>query len=132
MVDAGPAQHPVGVDASGRVYWHERGASADGGAFSWFVETADQALGEDETAMVRGFWPDLKDQVGPVGVTIISRLKPQGEERVHGPFLMAPEQDRVDLRVTGRLFRMRLSGGSAPTACRIGRPVFDIVSAGSR
>ncbi|MDP3854393.1 hypothetical protein [Phenylobacterium sp.] len=132
MVDAGPAQHPIGVDPVGQVYWHERGASADGGPFSWFVETADQHLDEDVTAMVRGLWPDIKDQQGPVAVTVISRFQPQGEERVYGPYLMAPGEDRIDIRATGRLFRMRLSGGSSPTACRIGKPVFDIAVAGRR
>lgn len=132
MVDAGPAQHPIGVDPSGRIYWHERGASADGAAFSWFIETADQYLDENVTALARGLWPDIKDQVGPVAVTIIGRFQPQGEERTYGPYVMAPGDDRIDFRATGRLFRMRLSGGSAPTACRIGKPVFDTVPAGRR
>lgn len=132
MVDAGPSQHPIGVDASGGVFYHERGASADGGPFSWFLESADQALDENSTAMVRGFWPDLAGQIGPVSLSIVSRLTPQGAERSYGPFPMAPGEDRVDLRATGRLFRVRFSGRSAPTAGRIGRPIFDIAPAGSR
>lgn len=132
MIDAGPSQYPIGVDPGGGAYWHERGQSADGGAFSWFVESADQCLDENATAMVRGLWPDMADQVGPVAVSVTSRFTPQGAETSSGPYSMAPGADRVDLRTTGRMFRVRFAGGSAPTACRIGRPVFDIVAAGSR
>jgi hypothetical protein len=132
MVDAGPSQHPIGVDPTGAVYYHERGASADGAPFSWFIESADQYLDPNATAMARGFWPDIAGQVGPVVLDIISRFEPQGAERAYGPFAMAPGQDRVDFRSSGRLFRIRFSGGSAPTACRIGKPIFDITSAGSR
>jgi hypothetical protein len=132
MVDAGAAQHPVGVNPSGAAYWHERGESADGAPFSWFVETADQYLDEAATSMVRGLWPDISGQVGPLSVTVISRFEPQGDERNFGPYVMAPGADRVDFRATGRLFRMRLSGGSSPTACRMGKPAFDIVQTGQR
>ncbi|MDO8380519.1 hypothetical protein [Phenylobacterium sp.] len=132
MIDAGPSQFPIGVDPGGAAYWHERGASADGGGFAWFVESADQLLAPEATAMVRGLWPDMADQVGPVSVSITSRFTPQGEETTKGAYSMAPGADRVDLRMTGRMFRVRFAGGSAPTACRIGRPVFDIAPAGSR
>ena len=106
--------------------------SADGGAFSWFVESADQILDANATAMVRGLWPDVAGQVGPVAISVTSRLVPQGDDLTKGPYSMAPGTDRVDLRLAGRLFRIRFSGASAPTAGRIGRPVFDIAAAGSR
>lgn len=132
MIDAGPAAYPVGVDPQGAVYYHERGHSADGAAFSWFIETADQVLDEDRTVMARGIWPDLADQAGPVRLSLFSRLTPQGDVAVSGPFALAPGQDRVDFRATGRLFKIRFAGGSAPTACRIGKPVFNVAVAGAR
>jgi hypothetical protein len=57
MVDAGPSPYPVGVTLAGRIYWHERGHSADGAAMAWHIESADQMLGEDDTMLVTGFWP---------------------------------------------------------------------------
>ena len=132
MVDAGPSAYPIGVDVTGAAYSHERGQSADGGAFSWFIETADTPLDEATTAMVRSLWPDFSDQVGPVDMTLKSRLVPQGAETVYGPYSMVPGEDRVDIRATGRLFRVRFSGNSSPTAGRLGRPVFDLVRAGAR
>lgn len=132
FVDAGPTAFPLGVDPSGQIYWHERGQSADGASFEWFIESSDQYLDENSTALARCLWPDTAGQVGPVILNIFCRFKPQGEERAYGPFAMAPGQDRVDLRSSGRLFRIRFSGGSAPTACRIGKPIFEIASAGNR
>lgn len=132
FVDAGPSQHPIGVDAGGRVYWHERGKSADGAAFSWFIETADQYLDENANLMTLGVWPDIADQEGGVSLTITSRQTPQGEARTFGPYPMAPGQSKVDFRASGRLFRLRFSGRTAPTAARIGKPVFKVVFAGER
>lgn len=132
MIDAGPAAYPVGVDPQGVIFHHERGQSADGAPFNWFIETADQILNEDSTVLVLGLWPDLGDQVGPVKLTLFSRLAPQAEPAASGPFALAPGQDRADFRISGRFFRVRFSGGSAPTACRLGKPVFKVAMAGSR
>ena len=132
FVDAGPQQDPVGVTPDGRVYWHERGRSADGAAFAWFIESADQYLSEDQTLMVRGLWPDMAGQAGPAAVRLRTRLKPQGQSRTYGPYPLAPGAALVDLRASGRLFCVRLSGQGSPTAGRIGRPVFDVAPAGGR
>lgn len=132
FVDAGPAEHPVGVDPQGAIFWHERGASADGGAFAWFVETADTYLNEDTVSVLRGVWPDIQDQVGVVSLTASARFHPQGDEIVRGPAALTPSQDKADLRATGRLFRLRFSGAGAPTFCRLGRPVFDMAPTGKR
>jgi len=132
MIDAGPAAYPVGVDPSGAIFYHERGHSADGAAFSWFIETADQVLDEDRTVMARGVWPDLVDQIGPVKLSLFSRLTPQGEVTTVDPVALVPGQDRADFRAAGRFFRIRFSGSSAPTACRIGKPVFNVAFAGGR
>ena len=131
-VDAGPASYPIAVDPGGRALWQERGMSDDGGPLSWFLETADQNLSIDQTTLVRGLWPDLVNQVGPVNVTVFTRLKPEGPELTSGPYPMAAGQDRVDFRTSGRLFRIRYDGNSAPASCRWGSPVFDVIQTGAR
>jgi hypothetical protein len=68
FVDAGPTAYPLGVTYDGAIYYHEKGQSADGSAFAWFIESADSV------------WPDFKDQVGPVTVSVTSREQPQGDE----------------------------------------------------
>lgn len=132
--DAGPNLDPIGVTAQGNAYWHERGATADGQAFSWFIESADQYLDENFTMRVNSVWPDIgaAQQIGPVYVTLKSRLKPQSEERVFGPYGMAVGQSKVDVRASGRLFKVRYSGNSVPTSARLGRPIFDVERTGRR
>ena len=41
-VDAGPSLYPLGATYDGAVYHHEKGRSADGGRFAWFIATADR------------------------------------------------------------------------------------------
>ncbi|WP_332763913.1 hypothetical protein [Phenylobacterium sp.] len=132
FVDAGPSDFPIGVTAGGAIFWHERGQSADGSAFSWFIKTADQYLSEDRLMMVRGVWPDLADQVGPVWITVESRLKPQGDVTTKGPYSMAVGDDKTDLRANGRLFNVTLAGNSAPTYTRLGRLAFDVAPTSMR
>ncbi|WP_395672311.1 hypothetical protein [Phenylobacterium sp.] len=131
FVDAGPTAFPVAATAEGDVYFHEKGHSADGAAFAWHVETADTYLDPARTMLVREVWPDIKDQIGPVTMTLISRFEPQGpEHRVETA--MAPGAARADVLTKGRLFRIRFAGQSSPTGGRIGKPTLDVAAAGRR
>lgn len=131
-VDAGPSQFPISTDITGRALWQERGMSDDGGALSGFLETADQYLDETRTSLVQAVWPDMSNQVGPITLTIISRLKPQAAEVSTDPVAMAPGQGKADIRANGRLHRLRYDFNSAPASCRWGKPLFDITLGGYR
>ena len=130
MVDAGPSAFPIGATYDGAVFFHEKGRSADGGPFAWFIETADQELDPENTLLVRELWPDFKDQVGPVTVTLTPRLDPQGSAEPEVSAALAPGERKADLLAAGRLVRVRFAGESGPTGCRIGRSVFDVTPAG--
>lgn len=132
FVDAGPAPDPIGVTPEGAIYWHERGASADGQPLAWSVETADLYLSQEQTGLLLGLWPDFKDQIGPVHVTVVSRRKPQSVETVKGPFGMAVGDDKLDLRCSGRLFRLLFTGNSGPTFARLGEISVDVAQGGKR
>jgi hypothetical protein len=132
MVDAGPSTYPCGVTYGGAIYWHEKGNSADGGALSWYIETADLFLDEERTVLAKSAWPDLADQLGPVSLTLTTRLYPQGDETVFGPYSMSPSQDKQDFKATGRLYRIKFSGNSAPSYARIGRITFDVKLRGKK
>lgn len=132
MVDAGPSNYPCGVTYAGNIYWHERGNSADGGALSGYIETADMYLDPNVTAMVRSVWPDFENQVGACDITITTRFKPQGDETVKGPYAMGVGDDKVDVRTKGRLARIRISSESAPSEWRLGRLVIDAAVSGRR
>jgi hypothetical protein len=126
MVDAGPSSYPCGTTYEGAIYWHERGHSADGGVFDWFIETADIYLDEEREVLVKGSWPDIADQQGPVYVQATTRKQPQGDGTVWGPFTLAPSDDKIDFKITGRLVRIRVSGSSAPSRARLGRFTFEV------
>ena len=130
FVDAGPSAYPIGATFDGAVFLHERGRSADGGSFGWFVESADTYLDPEATLLVRGLWPDFKDQVGPVTVSLSGRFHPQTSDQTIVATAMAPGEAKADLLASGRLFRVRFAGESAPTGCRIGSPTFDVAQAG--
>ena len=119
-----------GVTYGGAIYWHERGASADGSALSWHIETADTYLDENFAVLVRQLWPDITGaggaQQGAVNLTLTSRYHPQGDTVTYGAYAMTPSQDSVDFKASGRLFRVKFSGSSAPTSARLGRMSFDV------
>ena len=133
--DAPPAptpSYPIGVTYGGSVYWQEKGNTADGGAFSWYIETADNYLDPDTNMMVRQIWPDFKDQQGPVYVDLTTKFSPQGDASVDTGSPMAPGDSKSDVRATGRLVRVKFYGNSSPTYVRMGNPTFLVNQAGGR
>ncbi len=130
FVDAGPSAYPIGTTYDGAVFLHEKGRSADGASFGWFLESADSFLDPDQTLLIRGLWPDFRDQSGPVNVSVTARMHPQGPSTATAQAAMAPGDAKADLLVSGRLFRVRFAGESAPTGCRIGTPTFDAAASG--
>lgn len=133
FMDAGATENPVGVDAAGNIFYHERGQTADGGPFSWSIESADQYLGEgDQVLAVSGVWPDFKDQVGAANLEFLFRMYPQGPQRTKGPYAMSPGRSRRDFRSQGRVVKIRISGNSSPTYLRFGKMEFEVEGAGYR
>jgi hypothetical protein len=131
-VDAGPQQYPLATTPSGVIYYHERGNSADGAAFSWYLESADQYLGDAASPMmmVRGMYPDFKDQQGPVSIQMVMKNYPQANEYTKGPYSLEPNRNQRTFQATGRVIRLKISGNSSPTFMRMGRLIFDITPTG--
>lgn len=134
VCDAPPVSSatPIATTSAGVIYWHERGQSADGSAFSWFIETADNYLDPSQTMMLRRIYPDFKDQVGPVMTQVTTRYSPQGDETLTSFTTVAPGARQSDGRATGLLHRIKFYGSSAPTAGRLGSPILDVAPAGGR
>lgn len=132
FTDAGPSADPIGVAPDGRIYWHERGHSADGRPLDWSLETADLHLGAENTGVLLGVWPDVERQIGVINFSIASRLTPQGGEKSSGPFAFAAGARKIDLRSHGRLFRLRFEGSSLPSFARFGELSVQFEPAGER
>lgn len=130
FVDAGPSLYPIGVTFEGNAYYHEKGHSADGGMFPWSIRTAGQVLDPDQRLLVKGVWPDFKDQEGPVLPIVYAREHPQGAETSFTGLPMSPDDAKADLWLSGRVLALGFSGNSAPTYMRIGRPVIEYEPAG--
>lgn len=124
--DAGPATYPVGVDDSGNIFWHEKGATADGNAISWSLEAGPQYIDSGRNALfIRSFWPDFKGQQGAISLTIYAREYPQSTAETFGPYTMSPGDEAVDLRIDGRIISWKLSGNSTPASFRMGVPIVE-------
>ncbi len=134
-VDAGPSVSPIGVTPDGYVYWHERGNTADGASFSSFIESADLYLpgGANPRIMIRGIWPDMEDQQGPLWLTVYTKRYPQDPtEYTRGPYGLITSQMKKDFRASGRVARVKFSSDSVPNYWRLGEPVFDLTTEGER
>lgn len=132
--DAPPSAntYPIGVDTSGNVYWQDKGQSADGSPFAWFIRSADTYLDPNVVMKVRAIWPDFKDQAGPIMVDVTTRFTTQGDETTVSGSNMAPGDAKSDVLATGRLARVKFSGNASPTYARMGNPTFDVAATGQR
>lgn len=133
FVDSNPGGSPVGVTYAGAIYWHERGTSADGAVLTSSLRSGGQYMDPaSRMMMLRGLWPDFKDQVGAINLTIYTRDYPQDEETTWGPFTLAANTNKSDFLVTGRIFDFEFNSASSPSSWRMGKPVFDAVPLGER
>jgi hypothetical protein len=126
FIDAGPANYPVGVDADGKIYWHERGQTADGGqrtaslsAGPVFVSAGQQSV------MMRAFWPDFTSQQGTMTFSVSTREKPQSADVTTAGLMIAPNQEKVDLHVEGRIVSWSISMTAGPGDFRMGTPIVE-------
>lgn len=133
FVDKGPGEAPVATTYDGHAYFHERGTSADGAPLSAYLRTGAQYLDKAERClMLRGLWPDFKDQQGAINLTIYARFYPQDEPTVYGPYVIAPNAQKVDFMVSGRTFDLLFESNSSPSSWRMGKPMFDAVVTSER
>lgn len=134
--DKQPALAPIGVTPAGVVYYHERGHSADGGAWSGFIESGEvslDTLGDPSGRLMEvcGVWPELLGQIGAVQLSAVARKYQQATtERTRGPYALAPGQSKKDFRVQGRVARLRLAFAGSNNFFRVGTQQIEVIEAG--
>jgi hypothetical protein len=132
--DRGVLQYPVAVwhdDSYLRL--HEKGTSADGGAFSGHVESGYIDAGDGDRLMrVQKFIPDMKDLVGGVDVTLTAKIWPQGDETSTSFGTLGTATTQLDARITGRQIKLKLASNSAPTSWRCGSIGFDVIETAAK
>lgn len=130
-MDASPTDYPLFVTYGGTAYWHENGQSADGSALSWDLTSTDMYLSDAERrVLVRGIWPDFEGLVGPVSVSFTMKDYPQSTGTTKGPWAVGSTTEKKDFLAEGRIGKLVLSGSSAPSYMRLGRPQIDVVVTG--
>jgi hypothetical protein len=83
--------------------------------------------------LTRKFFPDTGGQVGAITLTITTTMAPNDRDpRSFGPYLIAADQQEIDIMAEGRLFQLNFSGSSAPAFMRLGRLLFDAKPRGRR
>lgn len=113
--------HPVAVSSGGRLYLHEIGETADGGAIGSFAETGLIDLEDGEFFLyINGCMPDFEDQLGGMQLTIYTRETARGEETTYGPYTLSKTAERIWFEACGRFVRFRLESVGSPEFWRMG------------
>lgn len=126
----------IGADANFRIQQHEMGYNDDGAPMAGaFAETGYSRLGEGEQVMfMRSLMPDMKflgDGDGSVTVSVYTRVTPNGETNMVGPFAATDETTRLTVRARARLVALRIEW--APVLdynARLGAPLADMAPSG--
>ena len=116
------------------IFEQDKGNTANGQALEWHIESADQYVEQGgRRMMLRGVRCDFEDQAGDISLSIKARGLPGGPESTHGPFTLTTATTKKDFRASGRIMRVRMSGGQASGSyMRLGRLTFDAVAMGER
>jgi hypothetical protein len=130
FVDAGPQPYPVATTYEGNIYYHDKGSTGDGQALTSSLRTATQAFDPNSRLLIKGCWPDFKDQIGPVTITVYARETPQSDEISTSSATLSPGDARADLWVSGAFFEVEITASSLPSKWRGGKLTFDVERAG--
>jgi len=127
FTDAGVAAYPIGVDADGRAWYHE---NPQGDPVDWTLRTTDTYVGEgDQAAEIQRFVPDFEEQDASISLALRLRKEPRSAVVTKGPYVIGAGDVRKDLRASGRIMTVELSGTGR---MRLGKPQFEAVVRGRR
>lgn len=123
-----------GVDENGYHQKHGGSTTADGAALNWYITSADQYIESGRRrVMISRCIPDFEGQVGDVSLTFYTKDSPQGSSITKGPYTLSTTTTKKDLRLSGKLMSIKLSGGATTGSyMRLGKPVLEGVTMGGR
>ena len=124
----------IGVTAGrSRLYSHDTGTAADGGAMTAFIESGDVDIEDGENIMfVRKYVPDFKDLTGSISMTFKAREYPGGTQRSASVSNVFSTTTKVDTRVRGRQVAIRMESNSSTSSWRYGTLRIDAQPDGRR
>jgi hypothetical protein len=128
-VDSRAFAYPLAAGTDGKLYFQEKGDSADGDALSGFIESGAYSLANGNIAAVMGLRPDFADLVG--GLTLTITTSTEDTDTTIGPYDITSMTRKVDFRAQGLEITMRWDFNSAPAFAREGTIQLDIRATGS-
>lgn len=110
-LDAGVFDKPLAVDASGKLFVHEEGTTANGAAMPSFIVSHPITVGVGQQfAEIDQFWPDMQEGSAPCAVSFVCRDAPGGESYIVGPAPFSIGDEIVPLNIATREFQLRIDG----------------------
>ena len=126
FTDASVFEYPLATDSSGRIWFHEKGFTEDGGARSWSLMGAyrNEPGGQ---IVVNGVRPDTDDLQGGYQITwaVINRDVRGKFSRTYPAINITSATGQKSCRVQGEQASVTFSGNASPTFWRMGNMQFD-------
>lgn len=126
---------PYAMGTDGFLYYHDVGASADGGAISAFLESGDFELDEagNQIMHVSKYIPDFARLSGSVSVTFTGKKYPQATEtQASGPHTITATTQFVNPRMRARQVSVKIESSGTGDDWRMGGVRVDQTPHGGR
>ena len=121
QIDAGTEPFPFAADSGGRLYYQEKGNSANGGALTGFLTTGYMDFSDgDKGMLLNQILPDFDDLEGGLTITAFARDNPNATPISSGPHDINSATNYIPLRLRGRSFQFKFEWNSAPSFFRLG------------
>tara|TARA_R110000744_G_scaffold11669_3_gene35365 strand:+ start:526 stop:2316 length:1791 start_codon:yes stop_codon:yes gene_type:complete len=133
-IDRGTYSDPIWADASGNLYSHEKGLTADGGVLAAYLETGAFEVGQGDTlSYLDRLIPDTTLNSGrTVKATVYTRRYPNSSDITKGTYSVNSDTTKVSLRARGRQFRFRFENDDINNPWKLGVWRADIQPDGKR
>lgn len=102
--------YPIGWAASGLIYAHEYGDTADGSPLSYSLRTGDLDAGDGSFLHGRKFIPDFDRISGSHSLTITVKGYPMRSEVSNGPYTITSSTSNLSIRARGRQVQFLWAG----------------------
>ena len=131
-VPPGVYEDPIAFSTDGKVFFQERGTTANGATLPWEIETAWFNIDDGNNVLsLTRFQPDFEEQTGNLDMTLTYRYWPRGDDIAFGPYEITPTTREVMFRHTGRQAKVKFASGTNSRFVRAGVHSFDVIPGGA-
>jgi len=132
-ITAGVYANPLGFSTDGRIYFHERGRTANGGPIMWRLLSGMVDIEDGENLFtIKRYVHDFEDQAGNVLVKFTFSQWPRGPTVSTKQYEITPARTDVPMRQLGRQCQIEWTAGTNSQFVRWGTQRLDIDKTGAR